>query len=144
MFDLKKTFVETFAMIKKGSGDGCPSRTTTHMWWRHFKDGRESFVNDGRIVRLSTRNTRTRLVYARCRFQTLIKTFAHSRKSRISTKKRFVPLLTISRNVEKCASSYETLVAPYSAWVQGSRQLNTFAWQRVSAFGVSFEAVFNK
>lgn len=46
VFDLKKTFVKVFEMMKKGFADDCSSRTITHMWWRRFENGGESFEDE--------------------------------------------------------------------------------------------------
>ncbi len=43
---LQKSFTETFAMIRTAYGGDDLSRTTMHMWFKRFKEGRDSIEDD--------------------------------------------------------------------------------------------------
>ncbi len=62
---LQKSFTETFAMIQTAYGDNTLSRTTVHMWFKWFKEGRDSIEDNKRSGRLSTRHTEENIAAVR-------------------------------------------------------------------------------
>ncbi|KZC08090.1 Protein MAK16 like protein [Dufourea novaeangliae] len=51
---LKKTFTETFQMLREAFGDKCLSRSRCHEWYGRFKEGRTSSADNPRSGRPST------------------------------------------------------------------------------------------
>jgi hypothetical protein len=56
-FSLKKTAAETHQMLQEAFGDNAMSQSKTFLWFRCFKDGRMSVVDDERSGRPSTSTT---------------------------------------------------------------------------------------
>ena len=50
-FKLEKTFVETFESLKQVYGEECMSRKQCYEWFRSFKEGRTSVIEDLRLGR---------------------------------------------------------------------------------------------
>jgi len=50
----KKSVTETFEMLKIAFGEEAMCRTQTYEWWKRFKEGRTSVVDDPRLGRPST------------------------------------------------------------------------------------------
>ncbi|XP_046145615.1 protein GVQW3-like [Osmia bicornis bicornis] len=51
---LKKTFTETFQMLREAFGDECLSRSRCHEWYGRFKEGRTSSADNPRSGRPTT------------------------------------------------------------------------------------------
>jgi hypothetical protein len=56
-FTLGFSFAETIPMIKKTFGDDSVSEAQIKLWYRRFKDGRESFESNRHSGRLLTSRT---------------------------------------------------------------------------------------
>jgi len=56
-FKLGHSSAETIPMMKKAFGDDSMSKAQIKLWYRHFKDGRESAESDRRSGRPSTSRT---------------------------------------------------------------------------------------
>ena len=53
LFQIGKTFTETFKMLQEAYGKDCLSRTQCHEWYQRFKSGRTSIKDDPKSGRPS-------------------------------------------------------------------------------------------
>ena len=54
LFQIGKTFMETFQMLQQAYREDCMSRSPCHEWYQCFESGRTSIENDPKSGRPST------------------------------------------------------------------------------------------